>query len=63
MLCNNSRNRAMEQTVTTRVYSKDMFRIGKFLEAHPKMPNGEKTLIRDVIRIAIEYADAHGALK
>jgi hypothetical protein len=49
--------------VTTRVFSKDMFTIGRFIAAHPTMPNGDKTLIRDVIRIAIEYADAHGALK
>lgn len=53
----------MEQTVTARLYSKDMLTIGRFLEKHPTMPNGEKTLIRDVIRIAIEYCEAHGALK
>ena len=53
----------MEQTVTTRVYTKDMFTIGRFIEKYPTMPNGDKTLIRDVIRIAIEYANAHGALK
>jgi hypothetical protein len=53
----------MEQIITAKVYIKDMHKIGHFIEKHPNMPNGEKTLIRDVVRIAVEYADAHGVLK
>jgi hypothetical protein len=46
-----------EQEVTVRIYSKDLFVIGKFMEKHGIKKNA------DGIRVAIEYANAHGALK
>jgi hypothetical protein len=46
-----------EQTATARVYSKDLLKLGNFMEKHP----GMKTA--DAIRVCVEYTDAHGALK
>lgn len=46
-----------EQTVTVRIYAKDLFIIGKFMEKHGIKNNA------DGIRVAIEYANSHGALK
>jgi hypothetical protein len=60
LVCDNKsqQERSMdEQEVTVRIYSKDLFIIEKFMEKHGIKKNA------DGIRVAIEYANAHGALK
>jgi len=45
-----------EKTTTARIYEKDLFLIGNVIEKHPEMTTA------DVIRICLEYSNAHGAL-
>lgn len=43
-----------EKTTTARIYEKDSYLVDKIIEKHTKQTRA------DVIRIALEYSNAHG---
>lgn len=43
---------------TIAIYAADLSKIKAFYESHKELPS-----LADALRVAVEYADAHGALK